>query len=197
MHLNLQLKKGIEAGKRPSERRVETLGNEEKYEKQIAERVASQLEGKDGAGQEPIKIEVTEKDFLPLKKLGRGSFGDVYLVRKVGDKSEKLYAMKTLSKRREDDYNWMRYVMTERNVLAGNKNPFLAKLNYAFQTKKYLFLILDFCPGGDLDRLLAHQTQIPEDTAKLYAAEIVIALADLHARDIIYRDLKPDNVVID
>ena len=69
---------------------------------------------------------------MPLKKLGRGSFGDVYLVRKVGDKSEKLFAMKTLSKRREDDYNWMRYVMTERNVLAGNKNPFLAKVNYAF-----------------------------------------------------------------
>jgi len=60
-----------------------------------------------------------------------------------------------------------------------------------------LFLILDFCPGGDLGRLIQKQGKLNEQTARVYMAEILLALEDLHSRDIIYRDLKPDNVVID
>lgn len=60
-----------------------------------------------------------------------------------------------------------------------------------------MFLILDFCPGGDLGRLIQKQGKLNEQTARVYMAEILLALEDLHSRDIIYRDLKPDNVVID
>jgi serine/threonine protein kinase len=89
---------------------------------------------------------------LPLRKLGRGSFGDVYLVRhKI---SGKLYAMKTLSKKNNLEESWLRYVQTERDVLASSKNPFIVRLKYAFQTEKKLFLVLDFCPGGDLETLM-------------------------------------------
>jgi hypothetical protein len=70
------------------------------------------------------------EDFLPLRKLGRGSFGDVYLVKEVA--TNRLFAMKTLSKRRTEDSSWLRYVITERDVLAASDCPFIVKLHYAF-----------------------------------------------------------------
>jgi serine/threonine protein kinase len=82
-------------------------------------------------------------------------------------------------------------------VLSYTTHSYIVSLNYAFQTKTKLFLILDFCPGGDLGRLIQKQGKLNEHTARIYMAEILLALEDLHKRDIIYRDLKPDNVVID
>lgn len=82
-------------------------------------------------------------------------------------------------------------------MLSYTVNNFIVSLNYAFQTRTKLFLILDFCPGGDLGRLISKEGKLPEDRAKVYLCEVLLALEDLHKRDIIYRDLKPDNVVID
>jgi serine/threonine protein kinase len=87
--------------------------------------------------------------------------------------------------------------MTERNVLSIINFPFIVKLNYAFQTKEKLFLLLDYCPGGDLSKQLQIQTRFSEDKAKFYICEITLALGELHKKDIIFRDLKPDNIVID
>jgi serine/threonine protein kinase len=70
------------------------------------------------------------EDFLPLRKLGRGSFGDVYLVKELS--SGRLFAMKALCKRRSEDTSWLRYVITERDVLAGSECPFIVKMHYAF-----------------------------------------------------------------
>jgi len=141
---------------------------------------------------------VSEKDFLPLQKLGRGSFGDVYLIKDLFPGSGKLYAMKTLNKKSRLEESWLRYIKTERDVLAHSNNPFIVKLQYAFQTARKLFLVIDFCPGGDLETMISEEkAPFSEDKAKLFTAEILIALKDLHARNIIYRDLKPDNVVID
>ena len=133
--------------------------------------------------------------FLPLKKLGSGSFGDVFLVRDRN--SAKLYAMKTLAKSKILGQNLVRYAKTERDVLSYMRHPFIVNLHYAFQTKTKLFLILEFCPGGDLGKLIMHERRFSEERARLYMAEVLLALADLHKRDIIYRDLKPDNVVLD
>lgn len=141
---------------------------------------------------------VSEKDFLPLQQLGRGSFGDVYLVRDLFPGSGRLFAMKILNKRTKQEESWLRYIKTERDVLATSTNPFIVKLHYAFQTQKKLFLVIDFCPGGDLETMI-HENKGPftEDKAKFIAAEILLAIKDLHERNVIYRDLKPDNVVID
>lgn len=87
--------------------------------------------------------------------------------------------------------------MTERNVLSFTNHPFIVKLNYAFQTIDRLFLILDYCPGGDLSEHISREKKFEEERAKFYLCQIILAVEDLHKRDIIFRDLKPDNVVID
>lgn len=132
---------------------------------------------------------------MPLKLLGSGSFGEVYLVREIS--TNELYAMKVLSKQRILGQNLVRYAKTERDVLSYTKHPFIVSLNYAFQTRTKLFLILDFCPGGDLGRILHREHRFTEQRARMYLCEVLLALEDLHKRDIIYRDLKPDNVVLD
>ena len=105
--------------------------------------------------------------------------------------------MKVLDKCRIAKQNIFKYVLTERNVLSVMHNPFIVKLNYAFQTSEKLFLLLDYCPGGDLSKQLQIQTRFSEEKAKFYICEIILALGELHKHNIIFRDLKPDNVVID
>ena len=144
----------------------------------------------------PCEIEhIGPKSFIPIMILGRGSFGEVYLVQKKT--TSKYYAMKVLQKSKLMGQNLVKYARTERNVLSYTKHSFIVGLNYAFQTKSKLFLILDYCPGGDLGHVLVREKRFDEHRAKMYLAEIVLALEDLHRRDIIFRDLKPDNVVID
>ena len=134
-------------------------------------------------------------NFICLALLGQGSFGEVYLVKEKNTCN--YYAMKVLDKKRIEKQNIFKYAMTERNVLSIINFPFIVKLNYAFQTKEKLFLLLDYCPGGDLSKQLQIQTRFGEEKAKFYICEIALALGELHKKDIIFRDLKPDNIVID
>jgi serine/threonine protein kinase len=127
--------------------------------------------------------------------LGKGSFGEVFLVKKKGE--EQLYAMKTLLKSKVKAQNLTKYVMTERVVLTLMNNPFIVQIHGAFQTKDKLYLVLEYCPGGDLEKKIIKEKKIPEDIVKMYAAEITLAIESLHKREIIFRDLKPANVVLD
>ena len=138
---------------------------------------------------------VGPSNFICLALLGQGSFGEVYLVQEKN--TFNYYAMKVLDKKRIEKQNIFKYAMTERNVLSIINFPFIVKLNYAFQTKEKLFLLLDYCPGGDLSKQLQIQTRFGEEKAKFYICEIALALGELHKKDIIFRDLKPDNIVID
>ena len=140
---------------------------------------------------------VGPQSFEPLGMIGKGSFGEVYLVRKKDIHPVQYYAMKVLQKERIMAQNLVKYAITERNVLSITKHPFIVGLNYAFQTRDKLFLILDYCPGGDLGKVITREKRFTEDIARIYLAEILLALEDLHKRDIIFRDLKPDNVVLD
>jgi serine/threonine protein kinase len=87
--------------------------------------------------------------------------------------------------------------MTERKVLSVVNHPFIVGLHFAFQTSDKLCLILDYCSGGDLSKHLKLEKRFTEQKTKWYICEILLALQELHRRDIIYRDLKPDNIVLD
>mmetsp|Transcript_14130 Transcript_14130/g.26565 ORF Transcript_14130/g.26565 Transcript_14130/m.26565 type:complete len:650 (+) Transcript_14130:96-2045(+) len=143
----------------------------------------------------PRDERISPQHFELLYELGRGSFGEVYLVRKRD--SRDLYAMKVLRKDKIMKHNLVKYAMTERNVLSYIRHPFIVGLNYAFQTSEKLFLILDYCPGGDLSGQISRAKRFSEDLARIYVCEVLLALEELHSRDIIFRDLKPDNVVLD
>ena len=138
---------------------------------------------------------ITTSYFVCLAQLGKGSFGEVYLVKKVN--TEETYAMKVLRKERIMGQNLLKYAIAERNVLSSSHHPFIVKLNYAFQTSSKLFLVIEYCPNGDLGKHLSFEKRFKEPRAKFYICEILLALEDLHKRDIIFRDLKPDNVVLD
>lgn len=132
-----------------------------------------------------------------LRVLGQGSFGKVFLVRKkVGHDSGTLYAMKVLKKATLKVRDRIRTKM-ERNILADVVHPFIVKLHYAFQTEGKLYLILDFLRGGDLFTRLSKEIMFTEEDVKFYLAELALALDHLHSLGIIYRDLKPENLLLD
>uniref|UniRef100_A0A665V7C7 non-specific serine/threonine protein kinase n=1 Tax=Echeneis naucrates TaxID=173247 RepID=A0A665V7C7_ECHNA len=135
--------------------------------------------------------------FQLLKVLGQGSYGKVFLVRKIrGLDRGQLYAMKVLKKATLKVRDRMRSKM-ERDILAEVNHPFIVKLHYAFQTEGKLYLILDFLRGGDLFTRLSKEVMFTEEDVKFYLAELALALDHLHSLGIIYRDLKPENILLD
>ncbi|KAA0717583.1 Ribosomal protein S6 kinase alpha-2 [Triplophysa tibetana] len=135
--------------------------------------------------------------FELLKVLGQGSYGKVFLVRKIkGSDTGQLYAMKVLKKASLKVRDRVRSKM-ERDILAEVNHPFIVKLHYAFQTEGKLYLILDFLRGGDLFTRLSKEVMFTEEDVKFYLAELALALDHLHSLGIIYRDLKPENILLD
>uniref|UniRef100_A0AAQ4RTT2 non-specific serine/threonine protein kinase n=1 Tax=Gasterosteus aculeatus aculeatus TaxID=481459 RepID=A0AAQ4RTT2_GASAC len=137
------------------------------------------------------------RQFELRKVLGQGSFGKVFLVRKVtGPDAGQLYAMKVLKKATLKVRDRVRTKM-ERDILVEVNHPFIVKLHYAFQTEGKLYLILDFLRGGDLFTRLSKEVMFTEEDVKFYLAELALALDHLHGLGIIYRDLKPENILLD
>ncbi|CAD8066782.1 unnamed protein product [Paramecium sonneborni] len=143
-----------------------------------------------------VSVNVSSPEgYIFHKLLGKGSFGEVYFATRKLDGEQ--YAIKTLCKERVLAKNLTRYAQTEKNVLSVMKHPFIVRLHAAFQNSSKLFMVLDFCPGGDLGNLLTKHVKLNEDVARFYICEIILALESLHKNCIIFRDLKPDNVVLD
>lgn len=93
--------------------------------------------------------------------------------------------------------NQILHVRAERDVLSEAKIPWIVELKYSFQDEFYLYLVMEFCPGGDLMSLLIHKDILSEDEARFYIAELVLAIESVHKLKCIHRDLKPDNILID
>uniref|UniRef100_A0A1I8F118 non-specific serine/threonine protein kinase n=1 Tax=Macrostomum lignano TaxID=282301 RepID=A0A1I8F118_9PLAT len=138
------------------------------------------------------------QDFELIKVLGRGGYGKVFLARKArGADKGTMYAMKVLRKaslvRSKKD---TAHTKSERSILELIRHPFLVELHYAFQTSGRLYLILEYLAGGELFTQLEREGVFNERTAQFYLAEIVLALGHLHQQGIVYRDLKPENVLL-
>lgn len=138
---------------------------------------------------------VTTADFDVLTVIGKGSFGKVLQVRKK-DTGE-IFAMKEMSKEVIERENLLEHTFAEKSILQKINHPFVVQLHYAFQTKDRLYLVLDFLSGGELFFHLSQVGRFDEWRAKFYVAEIGLAVGHLHSLDIIYRDLKPENAVLD
>ncbi|XP_069835689.1 ribosomal protein S6 kinase beta-2 [Dendropsophus ebraccatus] len=136
--------------------------------------------------------------FHILRVLGRGSYGKVFQVKKVtGSNSGRIFAMKVLQKARLICHaKDTEHATAERSVLEAVRHPFIVDLMYAFQTHGKLYLILECLSGGELFLHLEREGIFMEDTACFYLAEITLALGHLHSLGIIYRDLKPENVML-
>jgi protein-serine/threonine kinase len=137
-------------------------------------------------------------DFQILKLIGKGTFGQVYQVRKKD--TGRIYAMKVLSKKVIIQKKEIQHTIGERNILvrtATTDSPFIVGLKFSFQTPSDLYLVTDFMSGGELFWHLQKEGRFKEDRAKFYIAELILALKHLHTSDIVYRDLKPENILLD
>nr|AML78514.1 putative LOV domain-containing protein [Drypetes deplanchei] len=136
------------------------------------------------------------KHFRPVKPLGSGDTGSVHLVELYG--TGQCFAMKAMDKSVMLNRNKVHRACAEREILDMLDHPFLPALYASFQTKTHICLITDYYPGGELFLLLDRQPMkvLKEDAVRFYAAEVVVALEYLHCQGIIYRDLKPENVLL-
>jgi len=150
-----------------------------------------------GSERKGAKLNPTLKpsDFKLLKVIGKGSFGKVFQVQKID--TGKIYAMKVLKKDQLLKRKQVAHTQTERRVLESIDHPFIVSLRYAFQTQDKLYMVLDYFTGGELFFHLKLNGRFSEELARFYAAEICMALEYLHKNTIVYRDLKPENVLLD
>uniref|UniRef100_A0A7N4NXN1 non-specific serine/threonine protein kinase n=1 Tax=Sarcophilus harrisii TaxID=9305 RepID=A0A7N4NXN1_SARHA len=141
------------------------------------------------------RTKATMNDFDYLKLLGKGTFGKVILVREKA--TGRYYAMKILRKEVIIAKDEVAHTVTESRVLQNTRHPFLTALKYAFQTNDRLCFVMEYANGGELFFHLSRERVFTEDRARFYGAEIVSALEYLHSRDVVYRDIKLENLMLD
>lgn len=141
------------------------------------------------------KGKYTLTDFAIQRTLGTGSFGRVHLVQ--SKHNQRFYAVKVLKKAQVVKMKQVEHTNDERRMLQQVKHPFLITLWGTFQDSRNLYMVMDFVEGGELFSLLRKSQRFPNPVAKFYAAEVTLALDYLHSHNIIYRDLKPENLLLD
>uniref|UniRef100_A0AAQ4RS63 Rho-associated protein kinase n=1 Tax=Gasterosteus aculeatus aculeatus TaxID=481459 RepID=A0AAQ4RS63_GASAC len=139
-------------------------------------------------------LQMKSEDFDRVKVIGRGAFGEVQLVRHKA--SQKVYAMKVLSKFEMIKRSDSAFFWEERDIMAFANSPWVVQLCCAFQDEHYLYMVMEYMPGGDLVNLTSTY-DVPEKWAKFYTAEVVMALDAIHSMGFIHRDVKPDNMLLD
>jgi len=134
-------------------------------------------------------------EFKTIGVLGKGAFGLVSLV--VDPHTSKSYALKAIKKKQIVELQQQSHIINEKNIMEKMACPFLVNLRGTYKDKFRIYFLLDVCLGGELFTILRRKRYFNEDTSRFYAACVVQAFAYMHSKDIIYRDLKPENLVLD
>ncbi|KFR12457.1 Citron Rho-interacting kinase, partial [Opisthocomus hoazin] len=166
----------------PALMKIKHVGN---FVKKYAETIAELRE-----------LQPSVKDFEVKSVVGRGHFADVKVVREkiTGD----VYAMKVMSKESLLAQEHVSFFEEERSILSQSTSPWIPQLQYAFQDRKNLYLVMEYQPGGDLLSLLnRYEDQLDESMVQFYLAEMVLAIHSVHQMGYVHRDIKPENVLID
>ncbi|XP_065578443.1 rho-associated protein kinase 1-like [Artemia franciscana] len=148
----------------------------------------------DGVSSKITNLRIKPDDFTLIKVIGRGAFGQVQLVRNKN--TDKVYAMKLLSKYEMIKRSDSAFFWEERDIMAHSNSEWIVQLHFAFQDSKYLYMVMDYMPGGDLVNLMSNY-DVPEKWARFYCAEVVLALEAIHRMGFVHRDVKPDNMLLD
>ena len=142
-----------------------------------------------------FRKKISINDFEIIKPIGKGGFGEVNICRYKGN--QKIYAMKRITFEQLKYKNGLLNFQTEKDILSINHNNiWITQLSFSFIDNAYLYLIMDYCPGGDLMGYLISRDTLEEKEAKFYLAELILCVDSLHKMNCIHRDLKPDNILI-
>ena len=137
----------------------------------------------------------TIRDYESLIIIGRGAFGEVHVCKEI--KTGKIVAIKKIKKEVLVKKNQIIHVRNEQFFMSKVKSPWIVELKASFQEDDFLYLVMEFLPGGDFMNLLIKKDKLTEEEAKFYIAELICAVESIHKLDCIHRDIKPDNILID
>ena len=137
----------------------------------------------------------TIREYESLKIIGRGAFGEVHVCREI--KTGKIYAVKKINKNVLLKKNQVIHIRSEQQIMSKVKSPWIVDLKASFQEDDYLYLVMEFCQGGDFMNLLIKKDILTEKEAKFYLVELILAVESIHKLNCIHRDIKPDNILID
>ncbi|KAI9735144.1 MAG: Serine/threonine-protein kinase [Cirrosporium novae-zelandiae] len=142
-----------------------------------------------------LRTRETPANFSTIKIIGKGAFGEVKLVQRKTD--GKIYALKSLVKAEMFKREQLAHVRAERDILAEVDSTWVVKLHTTFQDPTFLYMLMEFLPGGDLMTMLIKYEIFTEDITRFYMAELVLAIESVHKLGYIHRDIKPDNILLD
>ncbi len=162
---------------------------------EVKNKILSELQHQDLEELRKTRQKQTIRDYESLTIIGRGAFGEVHVCREI--KTGDIVAIKKIRKELLAKKNQIIHVRNEQFFMSKVKSPWIVDLKASFQEDDFLYLVMEFLPGGDFMNLLIEKDKLTEEEARFYIAELILAVESIHKLDCIHRDIKPDNILID